>query len=70
MWISNTTVSTAQEGLDNANTGVQTIAQALKQGQTAPANARTQVEDGLIKAQAALSGANSLVVHLSFTLLV
>ena len=70
MWISNTMVSTAQEGLDNANTGVQTIAQALKQGKTAPANARMQVEDGLTKAQAALSGANLLVGHLSFMLLV
>lgn len=59
-------MSTAQEGLDNANAGVQTIAQALKQGQTAPANARTQVEDGLAKAQTALSSANSLVLLLSY----
>ena len=62
--ISNAAVSTAQEGLNSANAGVQTIAEALKQGQTAPANARTQVEDGLAKAQMALSGAHSWVILL------
>ncbi|KAI0791575.1 hypothetical protein BC629DRAFT_370663 [Irpex lacteus] len=40
-------VASAQTGLDTANSGVATIAKALLTGQAAPADARTQVEQGL-----------------------
>lgn len=59
-------MSTAQEGLDTAKTGIGAIALALVQGQAAPAVARTQVGDGLTKAQTALNSVNSLVVSFSF----
>ncbi|CAA7268708.1 unnamed protein product [Cyclocybe aegerita] len=47
-------VATAQSGLDAASDGISTIAQSLFTGQDAPAEARTQVGDGLTSAKAAL----------------
>ncbi|KAJ3868103.1 MAG: hypothetical protein NXY57DRAFT_958873 [Lentinula lateritia] len=52
-------VSTAQSGLSSAGDGIKTIAAALIEGQTAPADARDQTADGLQTALTALSGLNS-----------
>ncbi|KAK1230182.1 hypothetical protein PQX77_006728 [Marasmius sp. AFHP31] len=52
-------VAQAQEGLSDAQGGIQTIAQAILSGQDAPADARTQVGDGLESAQSALQSISS-----------
>ncbi|KAJ3991675.1 hypothetical protein F5050DRAFT_1812286 [Lentinula boryana] len=52
-------VATAQSGLTSAGDGIKTIAAALLQGQTAPADARNQTGEGLETALTALSGLNS-----------
>lgn len=49
----------AQGGLSSATQGIETIAGALLTGKTAPADARTQVQDGLTTASTALSSINS-----------
>ena len=51
--------TTAQGGLTSAKDGIKTIAEALLTGQNAPADARTEVADGLTTAQNALSSINS-----------
>ncbi|KAH8099915.1 hypothetical protein DFH11DRAFT_1737484 [Phellopilus nigrolimitatus] len=51
--------TTALSGLNSAQSGISTIAKALLTGQTAPADARDQVGQGLSTAQTALSGVNS-----------
>ncbi|KDR70399.1 hypothetical protein GALMADRAFT_884482 [Galerina marginata CBS 339.88] len=52
-------LQTAAGGITSAQAGVNTILQALFTGQTAPANARQQVGDGLNVATTALNSANS-----------
>ncbi|GLB43718.1 hypothetical protein LshimejAT787_1402300 [Lyophyllum shimeji] len=52
-------VTAAQAGLKDAQTGIQTIAQALISGQAPPADARDQVGKGLNAAQTALAGITS-----------
>ncbi|KAJ8074851.1 hypothetical protein AAF712_016612 [Marasmius tenuissimus] len=52
-------IAQAQEGLSDAQGGIQTIAQSIVSGQTAPADARTQVGDGLESAQSALQSIQS-----------
>ncbi|KAL5514720.1 hypothetical protein ACEPAG_2036 [Sanghuangporus baumii] len=49
----------ADSGLTDAQNGITTIAEALIQGQTAPASARDQVGQGLTTIQTALDGINS-----------
>ncbi|PBL01710.1 hypothetical protein ARMGADRAFT_953778 [Armillaria gallica] len=51
-----TAVTDAQTGLDSASSGIKTIAASLLTGQTAPADARDQVKNGLLAAQTALNG--------------
>ncbi|KAJ7641766.1 hypothetical protein FB45DRAFT_361672 [Roridomyces roridus] len=50
-----TSVAVAQAGLNGVNEGVQSILSAVLVGQTAPADSRTQVEDGLNQALVAVS---------------
>lgn len=54
--------STALTGLNSAKSGIETIAEALITGQTAPAAARDQVASGLESASTALGGINSYVL--------
>ncbi|KAL5497882.1 hypothetical protein ACEPAH_2813 [Sanghuangporus vaninii] len=49
----------ADSGLTDAKNGIVTIAEALIQGQTAPASARDQVGQGLTTIQTALDSINS-----------
>ncbi|KZV91354.1 hypothetical protein EXIGLDRAFT_719417 [Exidia glandulosa HHB12029] len=49
----------ALTGLDGASSGIKTIALALVSGQTAPADARDQVEAGLTQAKTALDSISS-----------
>ena len=51
--------SAAMSGLTTAQQGIETIASALLQGQTAPADARTQVGNGLTAASQALGNVTS-----------
>ena len=51
--------TTALKGLYSAQQGINTIIQVLVQGQTAPASARNQVEQGLITAQDSLDSIHS-----------
>ena len=51
--------TTALGGLDSAQQGIDTILQALFQGQTAPADSRNQVGLGLQTAQDSLNSINS-----------
>ncbi|KAJ8074857.1 hypothetical protein PM082_019184 [Marasmius tenuissimus] len=57
--ITSSAVAQAKEGLSDAQGGIQTIAQAIVSGQDAPADARTQVGDGLESAQSALQAIQS-----------
>ncbi len=59
-----TAVTDAQTGLDSASSGIKTIAASLLTGQTAPADARDQVKNGLLAAQTALNGITTQVVSL------
>ncbi|KAK0490287.1 hypothetical protein IW261DRAFT_1412857 [Armillaria novae-zelandiae] len=59
-----TAVTDAQTGLDSASAGIKTIATSLLTGQTAPADARDQVKNGLLAAQTALNGITTQVVSL------
>jgi len=52
-------LQTAATGITSAQAGVKTIAGALLTGQAAPADARTQVGDGLTAATTALNSINS-----------
>ncbi|KAJ4467878.1 hypothetical protein J3R30DRAFT_3562682 [Lentinula aciculospora] len=61
-------ISTAQSGLSSAGDGIKTIAAALVQGQTAPADARNQTAEGLQTALTALSGLNSTDPNVASTL--
>lgn len=51
--------TTALNGLSSAESGIQTILEAIFAGQKAPADARDQVGDGLTVAQNALDSINS-----------
>ncbi|PAV20192.1 hypothetical protein PNOK_0512600 [Pyrrhoderma noxium] len=51
--------TTALEGLDSAQQAIDTIIHALFEGQTVPADARKQVEQGLITAQDSLDSIHS-----------
>ena len=51
--------TTALGGLTSAQQGIATIAKALLTGQTAPADARDQVGQGLQTAQSSLASINS-----------
>lgn len=55
-------ISAVTDGINNAQAGISTIAKALLTGQTAPADARQQVEDGLVAAGSALSNITSYVL--------
>ncbi|CAN8100303.1 unnamed protein product [Discula destructiva] len=50
------TQAAAQAGLDQANGGIATIAQAIVAGEAAPADGRADVEAGLAAMNAALAG--------------
>ena len=52
-------VDTAAGGLNLTNAGINTILQAVSNGQAPPADARVQVEQGLTVIQAALNSTAS-----------
>lgn len=54
-----TVKSAAQAGLDQANAGVQAVAQTLVDGQKASATGRDQVQSGLAAMSQALTGADA-----------
>ncbi|KAJ7667097.1 hypothetical protein B0H17DRAFT_1252110, partial [Mycena rosella] len=56
-------VTAAQTGLSSAGDGIKTIALSLVTGQAAPATARTQVQQGLLDAQTALTGITDATVN-------